>query len=217
MELSNTNLSTRAHDDYSLVKAAIAGDQRAYSTLMNRYYHSIFNMMHKMVNHRIDAEDLTQEAFSKAFRRLDGYEPRYAFSTWLFKIAINNCIDHIRKKRLQTMSIDEPIEHSSQQRFSDNLKGMGLNPEEGAMRDQTVKLVRQLINRLSHRYRLMIELRFFEELSYDEIAKELGIPLGTVKAQLFRAKELLFEMLQHPSAQSYIDVPSRVARTGSRG
>ncbi len=136
---------------------------------------------------------------------MHSYAPRYAFSTWLFKIAINNCIDHIRKKRLHLLSIDDPIEPNSEHDFSSNIRSGALNPEEHYIRQQRVSLMPSVLTKLSDKYRLMIELRFFEELSYDEIALELNIPLGTVKAQLFRAKEILYNILQSPGAQAYLE------------
>jgi RNA polymerase sigma-70 factor (ECF subfamily) len=204
-----TNLSSRAQEDYQLVQQAIRGSQKAYTVLMERYRNSIYHMMYKMVKNREDADDLTLEAFGKAFNKLESYEPRYAFSTWLFKIAINNCIDYIRKKRLKLLSIDDPIEPNSDHDFSSNIKSGMLDPEERFIRKQRVKLMRTILSKLSLKYRLMIELRFFEELSYDEIAQELNIPLGTVKAQLFRAKEILYTLLQAPSAQAYLETTER--------
>jgi RNA polymerase sigma-70 factor (ECF subfamily) len=204
-----TNLSPRAQEDYNMVLKAIDGCQRAYADLMDRYRSSIFHMMLKMVNNRDDAEDLTLEAFGKAFNKLPSYAPRYAFSTWLFKIAINNCIDHIRKKRLHLLSIDDPIEPNSDHDFSSNIPSGTLDPEAQMVRQQRLGLMRSMLSELSLKYRLMIELRYFEELSYDEIATELGIPLGTVKAQLFRAKEILFQLLQSPRAQAYLESNQR--------
>ncbi len=208
-EVKTTNLSPRAQEDYNMVLEAIDGSQKAYTMLMERYRSSIFHMMLKMVNNRDDADDLTLEAFGKAFNKLPSYAPRYAFSTWLFKIAINNCIDHIRKKRLHLLSIDDPIEPNSDHDFSSNIRSNALDPEEQFIRTQRLSLMRNILGELSLKYRLMIELRFFEELSYDEIAKELDIPLGTVKAQLFRAKEILFQLLQTPRAQAYLDSTKR--------
>ncbi len=207
-----TNLSPRAQEDYNLVLSAIDGNQKSYATLMDRYRNSIFHMMMKMVNNREDADDLTLEAFGKAFNKLPSYAPRYAFSTWLFKIAINNCIDHIRKKRLKMLSIDDPIEPDGDHNYSNNIRSTALDPEEQFIRQQRLKLMRTVLKKLSLKYRLMIELRFFEELSYDEIAQELGIPLGTVKAQLFRAKEILFNILKQPGAGAYIDAPQAKAK-----
>lgn len=202
----NKNLSQRALEDYELVKKAVDGDQRAYSDLMERYRSSIYHMMLKMVNNREDADDLTLEAFGKAFNKLKTYAPKYAFSTWLFKIATNNCIDYIRKKRLNLLSIDDTVEKDGSQSFSTNLKASVLDPEEKFIKAQRVQLMRKVMSKLTVKYRLMIELRYFEELSYDEIAHELDIPLGTVKAQLFRAKEILYNLLQQPDSQAYIDM-----------
>jgi RNA polymerase sigma-70 factor (ECF subfamily) len=202
------NLSVRASEDYDLVLSAIDGNQKSYSELMDRYRISVYNTMYKMVSNREDAEDLTIEAFGKAFNKLHSYAPHYAFSTWLFKIAINNCIDHIRKRKLQMLSIDDHIQPNSSLEYSHTLKANMLDPEERVIRQQRVGLMRNVLSKLTSKYRLMIELRFFEELSYEEIAKELDIPLGTVKAQLFRAKELLHNYLQMPGAQDYLEVSS---------
>ena len=206
------NLSEKAMKDYELVKRAIDGDQSAYQALMNRYRHSIFHNMLKMVRNQEDAHDLTLEAFGKAFNKLPTYAPHFAFSTWLFKIAKNNCIDHIRKKRISTLSIDEPIEPNSDFGFASNIRTNSLNPEEQVIRGQRINLMRSSIGQLTDKYRLMIELRYYEELSYDEIAKELDIPLGTVKAQLFRAKEILYQMMQKPHAAAHFETTQRRAK-----
>src|ERR1035437_809481 len=110
------SLSEKALHDYKLVRLAVnTGDQKAYAELMSRYKDSIYFMLLKMVNNRDDADDLTLEAFGKAFKNLHQYTPEYAFSTWLFKIATNNCIDFIRKKRKMTFSIDKSIENEEGQ------------------------------------------------------------------------------------------------------
>ena len=201
----NPRLSDRAKEDYRLVVAAINGRQDAYTKLMNRYRGAIHQMMAKMVGYTEDANDLTQEAFAKAFNKLPSYEPRYAFSTWLFKIASNNAIDHIRKKRLVTLSIDSTIKDDSTQEFSYNLPSDAHDPERTLVLQQRARMMRALVSQLSTKYRQMIEMRFYRELSYDEIATELNIPLGTVKAQLFRAKEMLHKELANPGALDFIE------------
>ena len=203
--IPNPRLSDRAKADYVLVVKAVDGDQDAYTQLMTRYRGAIHQMMFKMVGNNEDSADLTQEAFTKAFTKLPSYEPRYAFSTWLFKIATNNCIDYIRKKRLVTLSIDETIKEDSDQQFSYNIRATTPDPEQKLMTQQRSKLMRALIGQLSTKYRQMIEMRFYQELSYDEIATELNIPLGTVKAQLFRAKEMLHNQLKQPAALSFLE------------
>lgn len=207
----NYSALNSATEDYTLVKAAIKGNQKAYQLLMDRYRNPIFHMMLKMVNNREDAEDLTIEAFGKAFVKLSSYTPRYAFSTWLYRIAINNGIDHIRKKRLHLLSIDEPIDGDGSSDYSHNIPTYTLDPEQSYIREQRLELMRGLLGRLTRKYRLMIELRYFEELSYEEIATELDVPLGTVKAQLFRAKEVLGNFLSQPGAEDYIDQVRRRA------
>ncbi len=204
-----SRLSTRGTDDYSLVLKAIDGDQQAYAKLMNRYRNSVYHAMFKMVNNRDDADDLTIEAFGKAFNKLPSYAPNYAFSTWLFKIAINNCIDHIRKKRLVTYSMDDTITSDSDREFSHNIRDYEPDPEQMMMHDQKITYVRNLVQTLSSKYRAMIELRYYDELSYEEIASELNLPLGTVKAQLFRAKEILYHQLKGSSSKPFIDVRPR--------
>lgn len=196
-------------DDFKLVQSAIGGDERAYTTLMNRYRNSVFHAMFKMVNNRDDADDLTIEAFGKAFRKLPTYAPNYAFSTWLFKIAINNCIDHIRKKRLQTLSMDDTILPDSDREFSHNIRDYEPDPEQSMIHEQKLAHVRRLVEKMSIKYRTMIELRYYEELSYEEIAQELNLPLGTVKAQLFRAKEILHQQLQSTASRAYLEVRTR--------
>ncbi len=196
------NLSERALEDYQLVCRAVEeNDQLAYAELMERYHDSIFHTMLKMVHNKDDAEDLTIEAFGKAFRKLNSYTPTYAFSTWLFKIATNNGIDFIRKKRMKTLSIDEPMGDDNSKDYTNSLKAKSLDPEERFIRQQRGEILRDLMEKLSPKYRRMIELRYFDELSYQEIADKLDLPIGTVKAQLFRAKELLFDILKNSKAK----------------
>lgn len=191
----NSNLSEKAQRDFLLVQKATKGDQKAYTELMDRYRDAIYYMLLKMVSNSSDAEDLTIEAFGKAFKNIDQYTPNYAFSTWLFKIATNNCIDFIRKKKANTISLDQADEEED--KAPTDLMAPVLDPEETLIKDQKLKLMRSIVSRLKPRYRKLIELRYFKEYSYDEISEELELPIGTVKAQLFRARELLFNILKH--------------------
>ncbi|MBN1118317.1 MAG: sigma-70 family RNA polymerase sigma factor [Bacteroidales bacterium] len=192
---NNNNLSEKAQRDYLLVQKAIKGDQKAYTELLDRYRDAIYFMLLKMVNNASDAEDLTIEAFGKAFKNIDQYAPNYAFSTWLFKIATNNCIDFIRKKKANTVSLDQNDDDDD--KASTDIMAPVLDPEESLIKDQKLKLMRSIVSRLKPRYRKLIELRYFKEYSYEEISEELELPIGTVKAQLFRARELLFNILKH--------------------
>ena len=190
------HLSDKAQHDLALVRAAIDGKQSAYAELMERYRESIYYMMLKMVKNQYDADDLTIEAFGKAFNRLDQYSPSFAFSTWLFKIASNNCIDFIRKKRIQVLSMDTGISMPDGGSRRIDAKSTTHNPEESLIYGQRIVHMRLLVSKLKPRYRELVEKRYFEELSYEEIAKELNLPLGTVKAQLFRARDFLANMME---------------------
>lgn len=214
---AKNRLSFRANDDYSLVVQAVNGNQQAYAVLMNRYRTSVFHTMFKMVNNRDDADDLTVEAFGKAFNKLPSYAPNYAFSTWLFKIAINNCIDHIRKKRLKTYSMDDTIKSDNGSEYSYSIRDNEPDPEQMMIHDQKIGHVRDLVQTLNVKYRAMIELRYYEELSYEEIATELNLPLGTVKAQLFRAKEILYHQLNSATSQPFIEVSPRKGKGKGKG
>lgn len=194
--VDNAHLSDKAQADYELVQAAINGDQMAYAQLMDRYRESIYYMMLKMVKNTDDADDLTIEAFGKAFNRLEQYSPSFAFSTWLFKIASNNCIDFIRKKRIQVTSMDTGIKTDDGEVMYIDAKSSTKDPEETIMQKQKFAHMRELVERLKPRYRILVEKRYFEELSYEEIAQELNLPLGTVKAQLFRARDFLANMME---------------------
>jgi RNA polymerase sigma-70 factor (ECF subfamily) len=191
MEVIN-GLSDKARNDLVLVELARNGNEKAFASLMNRYRDSIYYLLLKMVSNTYDAEDLTIEAFGKAFRNLDSFTPDFAFSTWLFKIATNNCIDFIRKKQSSPAPIDQ---------LQDDLDSLTVNiqsdlpdPEETLINDQKIAVLRDIVNQLKPRYRRLIELRYYKEFSYEEIAKELDLPIGTVKAQLYRAKSLLYNI-----------------------
>ncbi len=193
----NDNFSDKAKRDYELVLAAMKGDQKAYAELLGLYRDSIYFMLLKMVNNKTDAEDLAIEAFGKAFKSLDNYTPNYAFSTWLFKIASNNCIDFLRKKKLQQkyVSIDKAGEEEEYQ-STVTLFSTSPDPEEKMILKQKEKLMQTIMKKLNPRYRELIDMRYFQQLSYAEIAEKLNLPIGTVKAQLFRSRELLANTLK---------------------
>ena len=195
MEVGDNNLSSKGAYDYALVQLALSnGDQKAYAELMGRYRESLYFMLLKMVNNKDDADDLTIEAFGKAFKRLDQYTPNFAFSTWLFKIATNNCIDFMRKKRI-SYSLDKPLDNEEGTGMSINIKADDPDPEQHIIKKEKVKMMREVVDKLKPHYKKLVEMRYFEELSYEEIAKALNLPIGTVKAQLFRARDLLQHIL----------------------
>ncbi|MBN2009398.1 sigma-70 family RNA polymerase sigma factor [candidate division KSB1 bacterium] len=181
--------------DSLLIGQAIDGNQQAFAQLLSRYRGSIYNLIYKMVHNREETEDLVQEAFIKAFASLATFNDEYAFSTWLYKIAINNCIDHFRKRRLKTFSMDTPIESkdgSIQREFSDS----SYLPDKPLLSKEKNRLIETAIEELPEKYRISIVLRHNEEKSYEEISQILNIPLGTVKARIFRAREMLKKKLK---------------------
>jgi RNA polymerase sigma factor (sigma-70 family) len=195
MEEQKINLSEKARQDYILVQKALEGDEHSFTRLLSRYKDAIYFMLLKMVNNRSDAEDLTLEAFGKAFKNLHQYSPTYAFSTWLFKIASNNCIDFLRRQKGSYL----PIENNNLTAENNEvvkLRSKDLDPEQKLIRQQKAILLHRVVRQLKPRYRTLVEFRYFREYSYEEIAKELNLPLGTVKAQLFRAREILFKIIE---------------------
>jgi RNA polymerase sigma factor (sigma-70 family) len=198
MEIS-LRLTGKAQRDYELVKAALErGEQSAYAELMRNYRDSLYFMMLKMTNNPEDADDLTIEAFGKAFKNLRQYTPEYAFSTWLFKIASNNCIDFIRKRKMNepvSVNLSDPSETGDN--LADILPATSRTPEEDIIRQQKIDALRDIVSRLKPHYKKLIELRYYEELSYEEISLEMDLPIGTVKAQLFRAREFLYHILKN--------------------
>jgi RNA polymerase sigma-70 factor (ECF subfamily) len=198
-----SEFSDKAKKDYELVKQAQKGSQAAFTELMNRYHDAIFYMIYKMINDKSDAEDLTIEAFGKAFRKIEQYSPDFAFSTWLFRIASNNCIDFLRKKKSRQINIDTSHSEAEGQLGSTiydestiSIKSPILDPEESLIKEQKNIQLRSLVDSLKPRYKRLVELRYFKEYSYEEISQELNIPIGTVKAQLFRARELLYGIVK---------------------
>ena len=189
--------SAKAKQDFDLVKRAVeSNDDKAYGALMDRYRKPVFHMILKMIKNSDDAEDLTIEAFAKAFKNLEKFNPSFTFSTWLFRIATNNCIDFIRKKKLNTTSISSAYTNDDGENVGIEIRDYNKNPQEEAIHKQKIEIMRLIVQKLPTKYRALVALRYFDELSYDEIAKELGSPLGTVKAQLHRARELLHDLVK---------------------
>lgn len=187
----------KAQRDYQLVCAARdQGDQRAYADLMQLYRAPLYMMLLKMTNSPTEADDLTIETFGKAFCSLHLYSPTHAFSTWLFSIASNNCIDHIRRRRMQTVPLSEITLRGEDDSYEYPMPADSPTPEEEVMISQRASLLHELVAQLKPHYRRIVEMRYFEELSYEEIAEKLSLPMGTVKVQLMRARNLLAATLR---------------------
>ncbi len=192
-------MTDKAQRDYELVMLARdKGDQKAYAILLETYREPVYYMLLKMTKSTLDADDLTIEAFSKAFRSLNDYSPEYAFSTWLFRIATNNCIDFIRRQKMQTMSMDDDSESLGGYVANEvrNMMSSNNSPEQEMIFQQQKKYIRTIVSKLKPSYRTLVEMRYFEEMTYEEISQSLRIPLGSVKAKLFRARNLLLEIVK---------------------
>jgi RNA polymerase sigma-70 factor (ECF subfamily) len=184
------NIEERKLEDQKLIQAARGGDQKAFESLLKKYRNLVYHVMIKMVRNPQEAEDLCQEAFIKAFNALASFNEEFAFSTWLMKIATNNCIDFLRKKKLRTYSIDEPMQYKDDH-VQIELPDHDPTPERIMINEERSKMIDDAIQSLPPRYRHVIVLRHKEEKSYEDIAEILKLPLGTVKARIFRAREML--------------------------
>ena len=192
----SNKLTDKGKRDLKLINKALeTGDPTAYSELMKLYRDPLYFMLYEKVTDKELAKDLTIEALGKAFKKLHLYTPDYAFSTWLFTVARNHCIDYLRKNKLPTVSIDKIILDHDGKRNNFDLASKDLNPEQKMEKKQRIAILRHIVDQLKPKYRDLVKLRYFKELSYDEIASTLNIPIGTVKAQLHRSREQLFSIM----------------------
>lgn len=191
----STSPSESSEQDREYVERALDGDESAYHALVEKYRNALFHHIRRIVRDRAELDDLVQESFIKAFSALESYSTQYAFSTWLYKIATNHAIDFLRKKRLRTQSIDRPIQ-TKEGEMEVELPDTTYRPDRHIVEDQRKTLIQDAIDALPAKYYRVIVLRHQHEKSYEEIARELDLPLGTVKAHIFRARELLNKYLR---------------------
>ncbi len=184
------------HEDGKIIAEALAGDQKAYAFLVEKHRKAIFHIINRIVRNDEIARDLVQETFMKAFSSLASYRSEYRFSTWLYKIAANSSIDHLRKKRIQALSLDRPIE-TSDGTMEIEVPDYSFHPERELVKKQQRVSIEEAIQSLPDKYREVIIYRHKDDKSYDEIAELLDIPVGTVKARIFRARELLKKKLKN--------------------
>ena len=187
--------SESSKEDVLLVEQAVGGNEKAYEKIVDKYKRALYYHILKIVRDNEVIDDLVQEIFAKAFGNIHSYNSDYAFSTWLYRIATNHSIDYLRKKKLKTYSIDEPIstkEGEMQVEIPDN----SFEADQMLLRKQRRNIIKEALEQLPEKYRTVIEMRHMEEKSYQEIAEILDLPLGTVKAHIFRARELLYKYLR---------------------
>ncbi len=197
---SHTPPAPREVDDKELVARALEGDESAYGELLERFRRPVFSLIYRMIGDREQAEDLAQESFVKAFNNLDSYNPSYRFSSWLFKIANNHAIDHLRRARLSTVSIHGSPHAVDAERAEETrivLESRDESPEQEMLALELGGEIEQAIARLRAEYRTAVILRHIENRPYEEIAEIMDVPIGTVKTFLHRARAELREMLDH--------------------
>lgn len=194
-----TSSTDSSRKDLVFVDAALSGDQHAYQQLVDKYQRALYFHILKLVRNRDVVDDLVQEAFLKAFGCLESYNRQYAFSTWIYRIATNHSIDYLRKKKLSTLSIDEPVQGKDGE-MQMELADESASTDREIIVQQRRKMIRDAVEALPEKYRLVVRMRHMQEMSYEEIAEELGLPLGTVKAHIFRARELLNKHLRDKMA-----------------
>lgn len=190
------NLTEKGKRDLKLINRALeTGDPTAYNELMKLYRDPLYFMLYEKVGDQELAKDLTIESLGKAFKKLHLYIPNYVFSTWLFTVARNHCIDYLRKNKIPTVSIDKMMLDEDGKKTNFDLISDILNPEQEMEKNQRIAILRQIVDQLKPKYRALVKLRYFKEMTYDEIATTLDIPIGTVKAQLHRSREQLFKIM----------------------
>jgi RNA polymerase sigma-70 factor (ECF subfamily) len=181
-------------DDRALVARILRGESDRFTELLRRYQKRVINYVYRITHRYEEAHDLTQEIFVKVYVALDRYDPKYQFSTWLFRIAQNSAIDALRKKSVIEVPIARPATEDSNQKereFADH----GVSPYRALKNKQLSAAIDRAVRDLPPDYRELIQLRHFAELSYEEIATMKKLPLGTVKNKLFRARNLLKDVL----------------------
>jgi RNA polymerase sigma-70 factor, ECF subfamily len=194
------NLALIPATDHDLIALARTGSEKAYRELLDRYQRPVFSLVYRMVRDRELAEDLAQETFVKVFNHLDRFNPKYKFSSWIFKIASNLAIDTLRKREPVTVSLDgsrhaETAEEIESTRIT--VESKDENPEEFLEAKELGQEIERAIGMLRPDYRTAILLRHVEGRAYEEIAEVMGVPLGTVKTFIHRARGELRETLAH--------------------
>ena len=182
-------------EDFEAIRKILAGNTREFDFLQKKYKFLISSLIRKMVSNEDDVEDLTQESFIKAYKALDKFQFGYSFSAWIYRIASNTCIDFLRKKRFKTISINKPLNDDDDDYFIE-IEDRSYIPENQVLKLERKELLDNAISELPDNYKEIIRLRHNEELDYKEIADKLDLPLGTVKAHLFRARKMLYEILK---------------------
>lgn len=176
--------------DKVLIDDIINGNTNAFHWITDEYKDSILYHVFRIVKNKTVAEELTNIIFTKVFENLNLYKPRFKFNSWLYKIATNEAIDYLRNKKHNIVT-DHSIDDIQETCYDDD------NPESVLNQKENIATLLEAVDKLKPNYRRMIKLRYFEELSYEEISKRVNVPIGTVKATLHRAKQSLIKIIQN--------------------
>lgn len=176
--------------DAGIIRRCVEGDERAYRELVQRFQRPVYSVAFRMVRSAEDAEDVTQETFVRVFRSLARYDPTRSFEAWLFTITTRLCIDLMRRRKVRPVSLSYQDPESGEDQTID-VVDPGLKPDETTSNAEEERRTKDLIDALPPHYRIVVMLRHQQDLSYDEIAETLKLPLGTVKARIHRARALL--------------------------
>ena len=187
------------HQDLKTIRRCKRGEEEAFAEILTRYRGAIYNLCYRMTRNSEDATDLGQEIFIKVFSLLDRFDESYAFSSWLFRIGTNHCIDHLRRNRFRFLSLDGGVGADGEE-YEFQLPDSGPVPDTVLQRKEALERLEEVIADLPPHYKAITLLRHDQQLSYEEIAEILQLPLGTVKARIHRARNQIQQML---AARSY--------------
>lgn len=177
--------------DETLVERASAGDRGAFEQLVRRHQRALVNHLYRVTGQREEAFDLAQEVFIKVFQSLASFDPKYRFTTWLYRIASNCAIDHLRKRQPRTCPLQPATGSGEGEASGPAIRGGGPGPHEIFQLRELESRLEQAIRTLPPDYRQLILLRHRQHCRYDEIARITRLPMGTVKNRIFRAREIL--------------------------
>jgi RNA polymerase sigma factor (sigma-70 family) len=191
-------IDNKHNEDFEIVDRINKGETELFGILQKRYFNQIKAVIRRMIQNEDDVEDLAQETFIKAYNALERFQPGYPFAAWLYRIASNTCIDFLRKRRFNTVSISQSVSNDEDELYI-QIEDRSNKADDQMLIEERSTIIRNAIESLPEKYRLIINLRHESDLDYKDIAEKLDIPLGTVKAQLFRARKLLLDELKEHS------------------
>ena len=180
MNIKYSDEKINKEEDKKTIDQILRGDVNKFTILQKKYYYLVLSLVRKIIRNDDDAEDIIQETFIKVYNSLASYNSEYAFSSWIYRIASNTCIDFFRLKK-------DLVYYDEEEEFED----ISLSPDKNIIENEKIKIIEDAINDLPDKYKELFILRHKEELRYEEISEKLNMPLGTVKTNLFRAKKYI--------------------------